>query len=140
MGITSSTEKKNGSEKIVPDFFTYTMKNMIDHMEAFITVIKTLIQMAPATYKAKIATDTDPKFKLLRMVAGWTMQNIKTDFLNIQELAQPWLVADLIPLVRSIYKNVITVYYYGNSKIPKLIKEIYTDQMAYPECPKEKIY
>ena len=131
--------QKNGPEKIIPEFYEYKMKQMLDHMEAFITVIKTLIQVAPATYKTKIANGTEPKFKFLRMVAGWTMQGIKIEYFNVQNAPQPLLVADLIPTTRAIYKPLITVYYYGNSKIPKLIKEIYSDEAAYPDSPQEKL-
>lgn len=131
--------QKNGTEKILPEFYEYTLKGMLDHMEAFITVIKTLIQIAPATYKSKIASGTDTKFKFLRMVAGWTMQPIKVEYINLQLAPQPMVVADLIPLVRAIYKPLITVYYFGNNKIPKLIKEIYADESAYPEAPKDKL-
>ncbi|MBR1638343.1 MAG: hypothetical protein IJ688_03050 [Treponema sp.] len=130
--------QKNGTEKILPEFYQYTLKQMIDHMEAFITVIKTFIQISPATYKTKIATGTETKFKFLRMVAGWTMQGIKTEYFDLQNI-QGLIVADLIPVIRSIYKSLITVYYYGNNKIPKLIKEIYGDMTAYPDAPKDKL-
>ena len=130
--------QKNGTEKILPEFYQYTLKQMTDHMEAFITVIKTFIQISPATYKTKIATGTETKFKFLRMVAGWTMQGIKTEYIELQNI-QGLIVADLIPLVRAIYKSLITLYYYGNNKIPKLIKEIYSDMTAYPDAPKDKL-
>ena len=130
--------QKNGTEKILPEFYQYNLKQMIDHMEAFITVIKTFIQISPATYKTKIATGTETKFKFLRMVAGWTMQGIKTEYIDLQNI-QGLIVADLIPIVRAIYKSLITLYYYGNNKIPKLIKEIYSDMIAYPDAPKDKL-
>ena len=130
--------QKNGMEKIIPDFYIYTMKQATEHMEGFITVIKTLIQIAPSTYKAKIASGTESKFKFLRNVAGWAMQPIKVEYVNLQGMNEI-LVADLIPLVRQIYKPLITVYYYGNTKIPKLIKEIYSDEAAYPDSPKDKL-
>ncbi len=131
--------QKNGTEKIIPEFYEYTLKGMMEHMEAFITVIKTLIQIAPATYKSKIASGTETKFKFLRMVAGWAMQPIKVEYINLQLAPQPMIVADLIPLVRQIYKPLITVYYFGNNKIPKVIKEIYSDEAAYPDAPKDKL-
>ena len=131
--------QKNGMEKIVPEFYEYTIKQATEHMEAFITVIKTLIQIAPSTYKSKIASGTESKFNFLRNVAGWAMQPIKIEYINLQGLNEPLLVADLIPLIRQIYKPLITVYYYGNSKIPKLIKEIYSDEAAYPDSPKDKL-
>ncbi len=131
--------QKNGMEKIVPEFYQYTIKQTLDHMEGFITVIKTLIQIAPATYKSKIANGSETKFKFLRNVAGWAMQPIKVEYIYLQDVTEPLIVADLIPLVRAIYKPLITVYYYGNTKIPKLIKEVYSDEAAYPDSPKDKL-
>ncbi len=131
--------QKNGTEKIVPEFYQYTLKQTLEHMEGFITVIKTLIQIAPATYKSKIANGNESKFKFLRNVAGWAMQPIKQEYFYLQDFSEPLIVADLIPLIRAIYKPIITVYYYGNTKIPKLIKEIYSDEAAYPDSPKDKL-
>ncbi len=108
-------------------------------METFITVVKTLIQISPATYKAKIVNDPDPKFKFLRMVASWTVAPIKNEYSNLQDINEPLIVQDLIPFIRTLYKPLITVYYYGDTKIPKLLKEIYSDECAYPEAPKDKL-
>lgn len=131
--------KKNGTEKILPEFVNYSCKQMIEHLEDFITTVKTLIQIAPATYKSKIANGTETKFKFLRMVASWSMQPIKMEFVNLQTLNQQILTADLIPFARAIYKPLITVYYFGTSKIPKLIKEIYADESNYSNAPKEQL-
>ena len=95
--------------------------------------------MAPATYKAKIAGGNEIKFKFLRMVAGWNMQTIKLSHIELMDLPQPYVVQDLIPYVRAVYKVLIQVYYYGESKIPKIIKEIYTDEIAYPDAPQDKL-
>lgn len=134
------TLQKNGTEKINPEFYNSSLKFMIDHMETFITVIKTLIQIAPATYKSKIINKNDPKFKFLRMVASWTMQGIKQEYAYIQYHNQEQLLTvDLVPIVRAIYTPIITVYYYGSNKIPKLIKEIYADEAEYPDAPQDKL-
>lgn len=131
--------QKNGTEKILPDFVDYSCKQMIEHMENFITIIKTLIQIAPATYKSKIVNGTESKFKFLRMVANWSMQQIKMEYSNLQLLPTPVLTSDMIPFVRLMYQPLITVYYFGTNKIPKLIKEIYNDEANYPDAPKEKL-
>ncbi len=131
--------QKNGTERIIPSFYEHTLKNHIAQMETFITVIKTLIQISPATYKAKIVNEQDSKFKFLRMVAGWTMSPIKSEYNILQSIGEPLIVQDLIPLIRALYKPLVTVYYYGDNKIPKLIKEIYNDEIAYPDAPKAKL-
>ena len=133
------TLQKNGTEKILPEFYQYKMKKDIEHMESFITVIKTLIQIAPATYKSKIVNAGDVKFKFLRMIASWGMSGIKAEYATLENAPGPILACDLIQYTKAIYKPIITVYYYGNNKIPKLIKEIYNDQVAYPDSPKDKL-
>lgn len=131
--------QKNGSERVNPEIYEFTIKQQIEHMENFITVIKTLIQIAPATYKSKIANGTEIKFKFLRTVAGWSMQPLKTEFYNLQNAPQPLIVADYIPFIRTLYRPLISVYYYGETKIPKVIKEIYSDEAAYPDSPQDKL-
>lgn len=133
------TLQKNGTEKILPEFYQYKLKNDIEHMESFITVIKTLIQIAPATYKSKIVNAPDVKFKFLRMIASWGMSGIKAEYATLENAPGPILACDLIQYTKAIYKPIITIYYYGNNKIPKLIKEIYNDQVAYPDSPKDKL-
>ena len=133
------TLQKNGTEKVLPEFYQYKMKKDIEHMEAFITVIKTLIQIAPATYKSKIVNAGDVKFKFLRMIASWGMSGIKAEYATLENAPGPILVCDLIQYTKAIYKPIITIYYYGTNKIPKLIKEIYNDQVAYPDSPKDKL-
>ena len=131
--------QKNGDEQVVPEFITITLKKHIENMEKFITDIKTLIQIAPSTYKSKIVNGTEPKFKFLRLVAGWKMQGIKLSHLELLDLPKPFIVSDLINFVRQIYKPLIQVYYYGETKIPKLIKEVYADESQYQDAPHEKL-
>lgn len=131
--------QKNGTERIIQSFYDITVKLYIDNMESFITVVKTLIQIAPNTYKAKIANGTDAKFKFLRMVAGWQILPIRLAYSELKELPPPLLTVDFIPLIKEIYKPLMMVYYYGAPKIPKLIKEIYADQVAYPNSDAEKL-
>ncbi len=131
--------KQNGQEQLITEFCTLTLKMHIENLQGFITVVKTLIQIAPASYKTKIASGTEPKFKFLRMVAGWTMQGIKIAHVDLQNFPQPYMTQDLIPYTRAVYRLLIQIYYYGESKIPKLIKEIYGDEAAYPDAPKDKL-
>lgn len=131
--------QQNGHEQVVPEFCTVTLKHHVENLSGFITVIKTLIQIAPASYKAKIASGNEIKFKFLRMIAGWTMQSVKLAHIELMDLPQPYVVQDLIPYIRAVYKLLIQVYYYGENKIQKLIKEIYTDEVSYPESPQEKL-
>ncbi|MDE5898440.1 MAG: hypothetical protein K2H09_04155, partial [Treponemataceae bacterium] len=132
--------QKDGQEQVAADFCTTTMNSHIEKMQEFITAVKTLIQLAPEPYKARIANEMDSKFKFLRTVAGWTTHQLKLIHLNVQELPQPHIVQDLIPYTRAVYRLVLQLYYFGDAKIPKLIKEVYEDEADCPGAPQEKLY
>jgi len=128
---------KSSAEKILPGFVIYSLKGDIEHLEGFITVIKKMIQIAPATYKAKILNEQEAKFKFLRMVASWTTGGLKAEYQSLVQLGTTVVTADLIPFIRGIFKPIISIYYYGENKIQKLIKEIYADMIAYPDAPQD---
>ena len=121
------------------EFGEYSIKTYLDHLQAFISTIKTFIQISPDTYKARIATDTELKFKFLRTVGKWTMHDLKIMADALQEQAGDLTVSMLTPFVCAVYHEVLTIYYIGEKKIPALIKEIFTDMTQYPRVNPEKM-
>ncbi|MCR5614054.1 hypothetical protein, partial [Treponema sp.] len=129
---------KDGTERVLPGFVEVTLKNHIEHIQTFITVVKTIIQNSPDTYKAKIQNETDLKFRFLRKVAMWNTRDIKLAYVEFENTDKVVLVSELVPFVKAIYKQVITVYYLGDATITQIIKDIYTDIMKYPKANKDK--
>lgn len=126
-------------EKVLKSFGTFKLKKNVEHMQSFISTIKTFIQISPDSYKAKIATETELKFKFLRTVGKWTMQNIKVFAVEAESQSQDLTVPLLIPITRAMYHELITVYYIGEQQVSALIKEVYTDLCTYQNANKEKI-
>ncbi len=126
-------------ERVTREFGEYTIKQHVEHMQAFISTLKSFIQIAPATYKAKIAAETDLKFKFLRTVGKWTMRNIKMLALTLEDQAADLTVPMLIPFVKAVYHELITIYYIGEQQVPALIKEVYADISAYPAIDSSKV-
>lgn len=129
---------KNGSERIVPEFAEITIKAHLDHLESFIAAIKNIIQAAPDTYKSRVQTDTELRFRLMRKISEWTTRDIKLTYVNLGALKEPPIVADMIPFVKAMYKQVVTVFYLTESVVNKAIKDVYTDIMHYPGIDKIK--
>ena len=46
-------------ERISKDYGSFKVKKQVEHLQIFITTIKTFIQLSPDTYKANIATESD---------------------------------------------------------------------------------
>ena len=126
-------------EKIAKGFAEYTVKQHIAHMQTFISTIKTFIQVSPDVYKSKIATETDLKYKFLRTVGMWSMRDIKVLAIDVQDGAQDMTVAQMIPFVRAVYHEFITIYYIGEQQIPAMIKEVYNDLIAFPNSDQKKL-
>jgi len=129
---------KGGSEKVVPEFAEITLKAHLDHINSFINVIKTIIQISPETYRAKIQSDTALKFRFLRKISEWSTREAKLAYVNLETLQDGPMVADLIPFVKAVYRMLITIYYIGEPAVIRAIKDIYADLLHYPNADKDK--
>ena len=129
---------KDGSEKVIPEFAEITLKAHLDHINAFITVIKSIIQFSPDTYKARIQNETEMKFRFLRIVSEWSTKDAKLAYVNLDALQENPVVADLIPIVKAIYRMLITIHYIGEPAVVRTIKDIYADLLHYPNADKDK--
>lgn len=126
-------------EKVQKNVGDYLIKRHVDHIQSFVTTIKTFIQISPDPYKAKIATETDLKFKFLRTIGKWQIKDLKILALEAEEAADILTVPMLIPIVRSMYRLLLTVYYIGDQQVSAIIREIYTDLCTYQNSDKNKI-
>ncbi len=129
---------KDGSEKVIPEFAEITLKAHLDHINAFITVIKTIVQLSPDTYKAKIQNESALKFRFLRKVSEWSTRDAKLAYVNLETLQEGPVVADLLPFVKAVYRQLIVIYYIGEPAIIHAIKDIYADLLHYPNADKDK--
>ena len=129
---------KDGSEKVIPEFAEITLKAYLDHINVFITVIKSIIQFSPDTYKACIQNETDMKFRFLRKISEWSTKDAKLAYVNLETLQDTPVVADLVPFVKAVYRLLITIHYIGEPAVVRAIKEIYADLLHYPNADKDK--
>lgn len=126
-------------EKVHKNIGEYVMKRHVDRMQGFISTIKTFIQIAPDTYKAKIVNETDLKFRFLRTVGNWTMKDIKVLAIDLSQMSANLTIPMLKPIIRAIYKPLLTIYYIGDQNVALLIKDIYNDLTAYSSADKAKL-
>ncbi|MBQ3670680.1 MAG: hypothetical protein II921_04290 [Treponema sp.] len=131
--------KKNGLETLRHGFVQYTLKADIDHLNDFIETTKMIIFIAPETYKEKIMTSTEDKFRFLKLVGMWNIRDIRSRYTAIAPLGNNATVTDLIPLVKSIYKMLMKIYYLGESRISNFYKEIYGDLVKYPKIDQKAV-
>ncbi len=131
--------KKNGTELVRKEFVEHTLQDDLSYLQGFMTSVKSLIQISPDAYKARIQVEEGERFQFLRTIGNWTMKAVR-------ELADAFLsdsdnvtVTDLIPLVREIYRMVLKVYYLGEMRIPTIIRDIYGDLARYADSDKKKL-
>ena len=131
--------KKNGTELLRHSYVAYSLQSHLEHYQAFITSVKSIIQICPDSYRLKIVNSPEAKFKFLRTVGGWTMKNLKVMVMDLQEHADEVTVAMMVPLVKTVYKDLLKIYYIGENAIPRFFKEIYSDLMKYPKADQQKL-
>ena len=124
--------KKNGNETVRKAFIEYNLQKHTEHFQEFITTVKSIIQISPDTYKSKILSSSEDKFRFLKTVGSWTMKDIKKHLFDLQD-AEEVTVAMMIPFVKAIYQDLIKIYYLGETRISNFFKDIYNDLAKYPK-------
>lgn len=131
--------KKNGLETLHHTFIPFTLKADLDHLNTFIDSVKSLILLSPETYKSKILTSNEDKFRFLRTVGGWNLKELKFLYDKLETLGREGTVADMIPFTKAIYKMLLKIYYLGENKISNYFKDIYGELAKYPKIDKNEI-
>ena len=129
--------KKNGNETVRKGFVEYNLQKHVEHLQEFVTTVKSIIQISPDTYKSKILSSNEDKFKFLKTVGSWTMKDIKKYFYDLQD-SDEVTVAMMIPFVKAVYTDLIKIYYLGETRISNFFKEIYNDLAKYPKFDLKK--
>lgn len=137
-GIFSFLERfmKSNKDRVSRSYAQYSLKFAVDHMQAFITIIKTIIQKAPDTYKIRITNDHEMKFKFLRMVENWSIRDIKTEYTALGTRYSEITLQMLIPFTRTLYKQLVTVYYLGEERVAEMLRDIQKDLSVFPDARK----
>ncbi|AEE15928.1 hypothetical protein [Treponema brennaborense] len=131
---------KNGQEKIAAPFVTITLKTYILRMQNFSNKIKELVRTAPESYRKKLETDEDLKFRFLKTAGSWSLQNVQTLYADLERKPTEITVTMMIPLIKQIYKPLLSLFFLGESKTTELIKSVYTDIAVYPDAKKERAF
>ncbi|MBQ0051179.1 MAG: hypothetical protein KBT11_03840 [Treponema sp.] len=131
--------KKNGTELVRKGFIEYDLPKHIDHLQNFVTTVKSIIKICPETYKAKIISAQEDKFRLLKLIGTWTIADKKNLAFSLADSSDQTTVAMMIPFVKAVYKDLIKIYYLGETKISNAFKEIYTDLIKYPKFDQKSI-
>ena len=131
--------RKNGTELVSKSFIEYNLKVHIDHLQEFMTTVKSILQISPDSYKAKIAEDEQDKFRFLRAVSNWTMGTIKTTAMDLQGHPDNVTVGMMVPFIKAVYRDLLKIYYLGEQTVSNIFKDIYNDLSKYPKADKEAL-
>ena len=131
--------RKNGMELVSRAFIEYSLKMHIDHLQTFMATVKSIVQISPDSYKAKIANDDQEKYRFLRTVSNWTMGTIKTTALDLQGHPDAVTVGMMVPFIKAVYRDLLKIYYLGEQTVSNIFKDVYNDLMKYPKADKEAL-
>lgn len=131
--------KKNGTELVSKSFVEFSLKADVDHIQALAASVKTIVQLAPDSYKAKIMDEENDKFRLLRAIGNWTVGTYRTLLVDLQTHADTVTVGMMSPFIKAVYRDMLKIYYLGETNIPNMIKDVYADLIKYPKAEQQRL-
>ncbi len=126
-------------ENLRPSFVDFTITKDMEHFSEFVMSIKSIVQIAPESYKEQILVSDEDKFLFLRTVGAWSLKDVKYFQTQFQAHPEQATVLSSEHFIRAVYKLVLQIFYLGENKIPELLKEIFNDISQIPGASKRKI-
>ena len=128
-----------GRDRVQKRFAIIVARHHVEHIEKFAEIVRSLVQATPEVYRAKVAAETDLRYKFLRTVSGWSMRDLKVLVIDVENAKDYLTIPMLIPFVRALYKLLLQVYYIGDKHITNLFKQVYDEVSQLPEANKAKV-
>ena len=130
---------KSGRDKVAPSFIEYLLKTYVAHLDSFAQNVKMIIQLAPATYQLRIPEDPSINMRFLKMVGNWQLRDVKSLYDTLERKSSEVTVPMLVPIVRAMYRPMISLYYLGENRVSKLLHDIFDEISILPGVQKRKM-
>jgi hypothetical protein len=127
------------SDNVLPTFIRVAMGNTISHMDALAACVHQLQNAVPESYQKKMQESENTKFKMLRKIASWSISDIRPQHEKLKTGTRPVTVTMLIPITKSLYKYLLSVYFLGEQRGANMIQSILSDIAAYPDLNTSEI-
>ncbi len=126
-------------DRVSGDFVSITLLNYIGHIQKFTSCVKRLMAASSEIYKEKIKTIFSAKYKMLNFITKIDLDTTQDIYKQLAKTPNDITVTRLIPLVKSIYKPLITIYFLGEGRITSYIKAAYAEIAPDSKIPDETL-
>lgn len=126
-------------DRVSGDFISITLLNYIGHIQKFTSCIKRLMTASSDLYKEKAKTTFNSRFKMLNFISKIDLDTTQELHKQLAREPNQITVTRLIPLVKSIYQPLLTIYFLGESRITSFIKTTYAEIVVDSKVPEETL-
>ena len=129
----------NGNEKVLPSFVTVTLKAYLLRMQNMQARVNELVSLSPESYRNKISSGEDMRFRFLRLVAAWPLKETLDMYYELERKASNCTIPMMIPLIKKMYRMLLTIYFMNETKSIELLQVLRKDLTQYKDVPKEQM-
>lgn len=127
------------NDKLRRGFVEFDLEKDLEHLNEFITAVKSIIQIAPASYKEHIMLSDEERFAFIRLVGSWVLKDLRYYLNTIKSHPDNVTVLSTSDFIKATYRMLLKIYYLGENRIPAIFKEIHNELSRYPKIDKHKV-
>ena len=131
--------RKNGYDRISDQFASITLEAYISRLKNFHNNVIKLISIAPAPIQEKINRNSEPQYKMLKVIGDWSVPSLDAMCKKLMRNPSSIMVSTLVPVTRLMYKFILSVFFLGEQKFVDLLKLVYGEINAYPKAQREML-
>ncbi len=131
--------QKDGMMRLDKYFVKSTLSHHLSHLEAFVTLLKTLVTLSPVSFQNRVKNEDALPFRFLRKVTSWDLGKLSLAYSEFKRKGFHVQISDMGPFIKSIYALLVQVLFLGERRVTGLLKEIYENLLSYPDTKRTVI-
>ncbi len=129
----------NRNERVSEEFITGTLNLYIQRYSKMVVSICRLIQDTPESFREQMNAGASTYHKAILALSKFHYRDMETMYQDLLPNASSITVQQLIPLVRTFYNDVYTIWFLGRKIINDYLKRLYDDARTNPQVNTELI-
>lgn len=131
--------QRNGLMRLDKTFIKNTLSRHISHMEAFVTLTKTLVTLSPVSFQNRVKSEDSLQFRFLRKVSSWDLGLLSLQYSEFRRRKFVVQISDMGPFTKAIYGLLVQIMFLGERRVTALLKDIYENLLSYPDTKRSVI-
>lgn len=128
---------RGNAEKVSDDFIRTTLNTDLIHLQKFIASVKKFVAESNESFIYRVDNSKETSYRILKYIVNWNLNPLFELYKQLEKNSSNVTVSTLIPFIKTIYRSLLVLYFYGEKNITDVFKNAYVETSKVSNASQE---